>query len=76
MATPTAPVPATVEKWIARSRYLRWIDAAAAWIVLLGVVVALFPELPSGALALLAAALLGLGVVLRPLRLHWRPVSG
>jgi hypothetical protein len=76
MATPTAPVPATVEKWIARSRYLRWLDAAAGWLVLLGVVVALFPEASNGAPALVGLALLGLAVMLRPLRLHWRPVSG
>ncbi|HEY3100461.1 MAG TPA: hypothetical protein VGL14_16225 [Methylomirabilota bacterium] len=76
MATPTAPVPTAIERWISRARYLRWIDALAAWIVLFAVVVELFPDTARGPLALLAAALLGVGVWLLPLRLHWRPVSG
>jgi hypothetical protein len=76
MATPTPPIPATVERWISRSRYLRWLDALAAWIVLLVVVAELLPALPGGTVALSALALLALGVMLRPLRIRWRPVSG
>jgi hypothetical protein len=76
MATPTAPVPTAIERWITRARYLRWIDALAAWIVLFAIVVELFPDTARGPLALLATALLGGGVWLPQLRLHWRPVSG
>jgi hypothetical protein len=76
MATPTAAVPTTVETWITRSRYLRWIDALAAWVVLLGVAAALLPEQPGRTIALGALALLVIALMLRPLRLRWRPVSG
>jgi hypothetical protein len=69
-------VPIAIERWISRSRYLRWIDALAAWIVLFAVVVDLLPDTARGPLALLALALLGVGVWLPALRAHWRPVSG
>ena len=76
MATPTAPVPTTVETWITRSRYLRWIDALAAWVVLLGVTAALLPEQPARTIVVGSLALVVIGLMLRPLRLRWRPVSG
>lgn len=76
MATPTAPVPTTVETWISRARYLRWFDALAAWIVLLGLSAELLPEQPPRIIAVTSLVLLVIGVVLRPLRLRWRPVSG
>ena len=76
MATPTAPVPTAIERWITRALYLRWIDALAAWVVLFAIVVELFPDTARGPLALLATVLLGGGVWLPQLRLHWRPVSG
>jgi hypothetical protein len=76
MATPTAPVPTAIERWISRSKYLRWIDALTAWIVLFAVVVTLLPDTAAGPLALLALALLGVGIWVPAVRLHWRPVSG
>jgi hypothetical protein len=76
MTTPTAPLPSAVERWISRSRYLRWIDAVAAWLVLLAVTATALPESSVRAAAVIALALLGVGVMVRPLRIHWRPVSG
>jgi len=76
MATPTAPVPAVVEKWISRSRYLRWLDAVAAWLLFLGVLARTMSDRPGARVALISAALVGVGVALRPLRIRWRPVSG
>jgi len=76
MATPTAPVPAVVEKWISRSRYLRWLDAVAAWLLFLGVLAGTMSDRPGARVALISAALVGVGVALRPLRIRWRPVSG
>lgn len=76
MATPTTPVPTAVETWITRARYLRWLDALAAWLVLLAVAAELMSEEPGGIIAVSALALLVIGVMLRPLRLRWRPVSG
>src|SRR5215510_919505 len=76
MATPTAPLPTTVETWITRSRYLRWIDALAAWVVLLGVVAAFLPAEPARTIVIGSLTLLVIGLMLRPLRLRWRPISG
>ena len=76
MATPTTPVPTSVETWITRVRYLRCLDALAAWLVLLAVAAELLPEQPGGTLAVSSLALLVIAVMLRPLRLRWRPVSG
>ena len=76
MATPTAPVPTTVEAWISRARYLRWLDALAAWVVLVAIVAALSPAPSGGPVAVFAAIGLVVGTMLGPLRLHWRPVSG
>jgi len=76
MATPTAPVPAVVEKWISRSRYLRWLDAVAAWLLFLGVLAGTMSDQPGARVALISAALVGAGMALRPLRIRWRPVSG
>jgi hypothetical protein len=75
MATPTAPVPTTVEAWISRARYLRWLDALAAWLVLLAMSAELFPAQRGGALAVMAAVGVLVGALVRPLRQHWRPVG-
>ena len=69
-------MPSAVETWISRARYLRWLDALAAWLVLLAVVAELLPEQPARVIALSSLALLAIGVMLRGLRLRWRPVSG
>jgi len=76
MATPTTPVPTTVETWISRSKFLRWLDALAAWLVLLAVATEVLPDPSGGAVAVTSLVALVLGVMVHPLRLHWRPVSG
>jgi hypothetical protein len=76
MATPTAPLPTAIETWMTRSKYLRWIDALAAWVVLLAVFADVLPAASGPAVAVTALVALGLAVMLRPLRLRWRPVSG
>ena len=76
MATPTAPVPTAVETWISRARYLRWIDALAAWVVLLAITAELLPEQPARTIVVASLALLVVALLLRPLRLRWRPISG
>jgi hypothetical protein len=76
VATPTAPLPTAVETWISRAKYLRWIDALAAWVVLVVAAAELLPELPAAGAALVALAATVLGIASRPLRLRWRPVSG
>src|SRR5262245_17189287 len=76
MTTPTRPVPAVVERWIAHSKYLRWIDALSAWMVLMLLAKQVMPGGSIGPPALVSAGLLGLGVMLPPLRTRWRLISG
>lgn len=73
MTTPIRPVPETITRWAARMRWLRRLDAVFAWACLLG---ALTPGLGTGGAAVLALALLCLGLAIRPLGACWRPISG
>ena len=50
-----------VERWMARARLLRWVDATVAWLLVL---------------AILAAVLVALAALVTPLRVRWRPASG
>ncbi len=74
MRTPIRTVPYTVERWTARLRYLRWLDALAAWL-LAWPIAALVLERAADAEAFVAAIGVALLALVRPLRLRWRPVS-
>jgi hypothetical protein len=76
MRSPLRRPPAAVERWIAVARALRWLDALAAWLAIWGVVTLALPSVSPGPLAILAAFVVLLGVLARPLRSRWRPVSG
>lgn len=76
MRSPIQSVPAAVQTWIGRARYLRWLDAAVAWLAVMAYFV-----LEAGAIAVVPAAIISAAVVLvcalmAPLRVRWRPVSG
>jgi hypothetical protein len=76
MTTPIRPVPDSVASWISRMWWLRGADAAVALFVLwggLGLVPA--PALASRA-TILSLAFLCLGLLIRPIRSSWRPISG
>jgi hypothetical protein len=76
MTTPIRPLPEDIDRWIALVRWLRGMDAAVAWLVLWGALWALFPGLVSAAqAAAVSFVLVALGFLMRPIRLHWRPVS-
>ena len=75
MRSPLRPVPAHVVRWVYLLRALRWLDAAAAWLVLWAGLEMLLSEAPSAGLALLAAGLLALGRLAPWLRRRWRPVT-
>jgi hypothetical protein len=75
MTTPIKPLPEDVDRWIAWARRLRGIDAAVAWLGLLAVLASIPGLLSAGQAAGLALALVVLGFLTRPIRLHWRPVS-
>jgi hypothetical protein len=57
-------------------RALRWLDAAAGWLPLWGVLEVLVPAAPPTALAALAAGLLVVARLSAGIRRRWRPVSG
>ena len=76
MRSPIQPLPMAVQKWMARARYLRWADAAAAWLVVMAVFVAETGHVAAGPAAMIAAAVVLVCALLAPLRVRWRPVSG
>ena len=76
MTTPIRTVPDSVARWISRMWCLRWVDAAVAWIGLWGgLSLVLGSELASHA-AVLSLTFLCLGLLIRPIRSSWRPISG
>ena len=77
MRSPIQPAPVAVQKWMARARYLRWLDAVLAWLgVTLAALAAGDGRVTPGVAMAAAAALVALLAVLPPLRVRWRPVSG
>jgi len=75
MRTPVRTVPPTVERWASRARWLRWLDALAAWLVVWPVVALLAENATAMTSAVAGMVLVGLGALARPLRLRWRPIS-
>jgi hypothetical protein len=75
MTAPIKPLPDAVDRWIVWARWLRGMDAAAAWLGLWGALVALVGTVTTGQAAIASFVLVSLGFVARPIRLHWRPVS-
>jgi len=76
MRSPIQPPPVAVQTWIARARYLRWLDAAAAWLAVMAVFVAETGQLAASPPAIIAAAVVLVCALLAPVRVRWRPVSG
>jgi hypothetical protein len=75
MTSPIRPLPHEVARWLSLAAWLRWCDAAVAWIVLWAALAGFFgPASPPAAVASLL--LVTLGALLQPLRVLWRPVSG
>jgi hypothetical protein len=76
VTSPTSPVPVVVERWLSRSRYLRWLDVTTAWLALAVIAASVMPRPTAGSVALASAAVLVLGTTVPALRIRWRPVSG
>lgn len=76
MRAPIKSLPADVERWTHRARWLRWLDALFAWLSLWACVAMLLPGLTGGAQATMAAAIAGAATRIVPLRARWRPISG
>jgi hypothetical protein len=75
MRTPVRPLPDFVARWTTRVRYLRWLDMVAGWLAVWVVVAISTPEMTARAQAVVALMLAGLGALLPPLRVRWRPIS-
>lgn len=76
MPSPLRPLPAMVERWIVAARVLRWLDALAAWLAVWAVAAMVSPTAARPRLAVLAALVVAVGALIRPLRVRWRPASG
>jgi hypothetical protein len=75
MRTPLRPLPEEVSRWMRRARGLRWLDAAAAWLVAWGLMLGLAPAAEPAALFVLVAVLIAPMAAVPPLRRWWRPAS-
>src|SRR3989475_12434882 len=76
VTSPTSPVPVVVERWLSRSRYLRWIDAGIAWLVLAVLAASVLPRSSAGARAPASAGGLLLATRCPAPPVRSRPVSG
>ena len=65
-----------VERWMARARLLRWVDATVAWLLVLAILAVRLGTPRMGPVAILAAVLVALAALVTPLRVRWRPASG
>jgi hypothetical protein len=75
MRSPVRPLPPNVGRWASRARWLRWLDALVAWLLVWGGL-ALTPQAKTpAATAIAAAALVGLGALVGPVRRRWRPLG-
>ena len=76
MRSPLRPLPAAITRWTAAARVLGWLDALAAYLAIWGGAAVALPSASRASLAVLAALVVALGALLRPLRVRWRPVRG
>jgi len=75
MRSPVRSLPPNVARWASRARWLRWLDALAAWLLVWGGL-ALTPYAKTpGATAGAAAVLVGLAALVSPIRRRWRPLG-
>lgn len=76
MRTPIRSLPEDIEHWIGRTRWLRALDALAAWLILWAGISLVLPELGGSERATVSAVVVAVGMVISPLRALWRPVTG
>lgn len=75
MRTPIKPLPEAIVRWTRRARWLRWLDALAAWFILWASTAILLRGVDGRISALLATVLLAAGASVSLLRVRWRPIS-
>ncbi len=76
MTTPIGSVPDSVTRWASRIEWLRWADAGVAWVCLWSATGSILGPAFGSHAAVLSLVLLGLGLMIRPVRVRWRPISG
>jgi hypothetical protein len=76
MRSPVRPLPPNVDRWVSRARWLRWLDALAAWLLVWAGLALGQRTVPLAATAIVAAVLVGLAALVGPLRRRWRPLGG
>jgi len=76
MRSPVRPLPPNVDRWVSRARWLRWLDALAAWLLVWAGLALGQRTAPPAATAIVAAVLVGLAALVGPLRRRWRPLGG
>jgi len=75
MRTPLKPLPEAVARWTRRARWLRWLDALAAWLALWAAVALVVRGMDGVAQAVLAVLLTVGGAFVPMLRVRWRPAT-
>jgi len=76
MTTPIRHVPPDASRWIGLALWLRRGDALLAWVTAWAALSAAAPAPGPGPTAVVAAALVVVAAIIRPLRVLWRPISG
>jgi hypothetical protein len=75
MRSPVRFLPARVERWASRARWLRTLDALAAGLVVWGLLALWLEHVAPLVSAVAAAGLVGLVALARSVRRRWRPLS-
>jgi len=73
MRSPVRPLPPNVGRWASRARWLRWLDALVAWLLVWAALALGLRTLTPAATA--AAVVVGLAALVGPLRRRWRPLG-
>jgi hypothetical protein len=76
MRSPLKPLPVAAVRWAGTARALRWLDAFVALIAVWAGGALALPDTLGEFLAILAAVVVALASLVRPLRARWRPMSG
>ena len=75
MRSPVRSLPPNVGRWASRARWLRWLDALAAWLLVWGFLALMLETKTLVASAAAALVLVGLAALAGPVRRRWRPVG-
>jgi hypothetical protein len=75
MRTPIRPLPEAVGRWMRRARWLRWLDAVAALVLVWGLALLASPAGDGTVEVLVASVVVGVGWMVPLVRARWRPVT-